>query len=104
MLKGLLVGIGFLFIALLTGCSKPISAIYLSYSKIIYAVESPVYADSIKVKDLRGNTFCFKKNVDLTPPQTSVNLGFCSITDRIQYEIETKSGKNTYTNRVYGSL
>ena len=95
---------GWLVFIFLTGCAtppEPISARHLSSSKLSYTVESAVYADMVRVKDLRGNTICFKKNVELTPPQTSANFGFCTITPNRPYDVETMAGEKTYTSRIY---
>lgn len=105
MFKVLFVSTGLLILATLTACSNklsPINATYLSNSKVIYAVESAVQADSIRVKDLRGNTICFRDNVELTPPQTSVNFGFCTINITQPYIIETRIGKSIYKDRIHG--
>ncbi len=105
MFKVLIISTGLLILVTLTACSnlpRPINATYLSNSKVIFTVESAVQADSIRVKDLRENTICYKDNVELMPPQTVVNLGFCTIKVTQPYNIETKIGKDTYMDRTHG--
>ena len=111
MLRLLFGSIGWLVIATLAACSgqpplgppppKPISAIHLDNSQVRFSVDINVHADTIRVKDLRGNTICFKKNVELSPPLATAKFGFCTVNSYHTYVIETTIGDQTYTDRIY---